>query len=74
MFYGYPISQWIEVVEWLLLMIILFTGTFVVSCILTNKFLHKNKKNKLKNKKTKKEKLFYRCGLKIINMKGYELL
>ena len=58
MFYGYPISQWIEVGLYMLFMIVLFTGIFAVSCILTNKFLHKNKKNKLKTKKLKKKSYF----------------
>ena len=53
MFYGYPISQWLGVVEWFAMMIVLFIGTVAVSCILTNKFLHKDKRknNRIKNKK-----------------------
>ena len=47
MFMGGTTEQWIGVIEWLFLMVILFTGTFVVSCIITNKFLHKKRKNNL---------------------------
>lgn len=59
MFYGYPISQWIDVGVYMLFMIILFIGVFAVSCMLSNKFLHKDKiKNKFKNKKTENKSYF----------------
>lgn len=53
MLMGYETGQWIQLGIWLLSMIVLFTGGFAVSCIITNKTLHK-KRNKLKrNKKIK---------------------
>ena len=53
MFMGGTTEQWIGIAEWLLLMIVLFTGTFTVSCIITNKFLHnKNKRRKKVEKKS----------------------
>ena len=57
MFYGYPISQWLGVVEWFIIMIFLGIGTFTVSCILTNKMLHK-KKRRITRKKIEKKSWF----------------
>ena len=54
---NYSISQWIGVIEWLLLMLIIFTGVFVVSCIIANKMLHKEKK-KSRTRKTEKKNYF----------------
>lgn len=59
MFMGGTIEQWIGVLEWLVLIIVLGIGTVIVSCILTNKVLHKNKrKKKFKYKKTEKKSYF----------------
>ena len=58
MFMGGTTEQWIGLIEWLFLMVILFTGTFVVSCIITNKFLHKKRKNNHKSKKAEKKSWF----------------
>ena len=57
MFLGYPISQWIGVIEWFISMMFLGIGTFAVSCILTNKMLHKKKK-KSRIKKVEKKSYF----------------
>ena len=52
MFMGYEASQWFGLLEYLFIVTIIFTGAFAVSCIITNKFLHKKKKKfKVKNKK-----------------------
>lgn len=53
MFYGGTIEQWVDLGLYMLLMLVLFTGIFAVSCIITNKVLHK-RKNELKTKNKKK--------------------
>jgi hypothetical protein len=53
MFMGYSVSQWIGVIEWFILMIILFAGIFITSCIVVNKTLHKRRKNKIKKAEKK---------------------
>jgi hypothetical protein len=53
MFMGYSIEQWVQLSLYGLLVLVLFVGSFALSCIITNKFLHKRRKNnfKIKNKK-----------------------
>lgn len=58
MFMGGTTEQWIQIGLWLLLMIILFTGVFAVSCVLTKKVLHKKRKNNFKSKKSEKKSYF----------------
>jgi hypothetical protein len=57
MFYGYPISQWLELLQYSLEVFVLFIGIGILSCIITNKLLHKKKK-KFKPKKTEKKSYF----------------
>ena len=54
MFMGYEASKWIGLLEYLFIVTIIFTGVFLVSCIITNKFLHKKRKNNFKTKNKKK--------------------
>ena len=54
MFLGGTIKQWIQLGEYCVMMIVLFTGIFAISCIVTNKVLHKKRKNELKTKNKKK--------------------
>lgn len=56
MFLGYPVSQWIGLLEYCGIILVLSIFTGVMSCILANKSLHK-KRNKL-NKKFKKKSCF----------------
>lgn len=58
MFMGYASSQWIQLIEYFVVIFVLFTGTFAVSCIIYNKMLHKEKKNKIKVKKIEKKSYF----------------
>lgn len=54
MFMNGTIEQWIQIGIWFVLMIFLGVGTFAISCILTNKTLHKKRKNNFKTKNKKK--------------------
>lgn len=53
MFMGGTTEQWVGLLEYIFIIAIIFTGTFAVSCIIYNKFLHKRKKVKIKNSKRK---------------------
>lgn len=60
MFMGYCISDWLRVVEYVFIVLVLFTGAFVLSCICTNKTTHKEKiKNNNNNKQNIKGKKSY---------------
>lgn len=48
MFYGYPLDNWIGLLEYCIMMIVLFTGIFIFSSILANKMVCTNKRNKHK--------------------------
>jgi hypothetical protein len=51
MFMGYEAGQWIQLILYMLFIATLGVGAFAVSCIITNKFLHKkNNKKKLEKK------------------------
>ena len=54
MFYGGTIEQWIQIGLYMLFMIMLFTGVVTLSYILSNKVLHKKRKNNFKAKNKKK--------------------
>ena len=54
MFMGYPLSNWFDLGLYCVMMLVLFTGIFAVSCIVTNKVLHRKRKNELKTKNKKR--------------------
>ena len=51
MFMGGTTEQWIQLLEYCFIMLVIFIGVGVISCILTNKTLHRKNKFKVKNKK-----------------------
>lgn len=44
MFMNYPISQWLGVIEWFGIILVLSIFIGALSCILANKTLHKKRK------------------------------
>ena len=63
MFMGYLISQWVSVVEWFGIMVVLGVFVFCLSAYLSNwmlkEELKQNKLYKLKKNKKKKKQIFF---------------
>lgn len=60
MFMGYSWDRYLELLWYCIFVFVLFTGTFISSCIIVNKtnFLHMNKKRRNKLNKNKKKSYF----------------
>jgi hypothetical protein len=59
MFYGYPISQWLGLGKYCIIISILAVGTFMLSVYLTNKYCKRNKIYSIKKKTVREKKWFY---------------
>jgi len=57
MFLGGTTEQWIQLLQYCIIVLVLGTGSVIFSCILTNKILYKKRKNNFKAK-TKKKSYF----------------
>jgi uncharacterized membrane-anchored protein YhcB (DUF1043 family) len=55
---NYPLSNWIGLLEYCGIVLVLSIFIGAVSCILVNKILHKKRKNNYKAKKTEKKSYF----------------
>ena len=59
MFMGYLIQQWLDVIEWFCLMVVLFTSIFIFSCKLSSIYFPVQKINNKVRKDIREKKIFH---------------